>query len=74
MKNGELLRLASQEFDVFLTADQNLEHQQNVSVLRLAVVILVANSNRLEAYLPLREQLRKAVTTATLGTITRVVA
>ena len=37
MKNGELLNLASQEFDVFVTADQNLEHQQNIAALRLAV-------------------------------------
>ena len=28
-KNGELLRLAQKEFDVFLTADQNLQYQQN---------------------------------------------
>jgi predicted nuclease of predicted toxin-antitoxin system len=73
-KNGELLRLASQEFDVFVTADQNLEHQQNVAALPLAVVVLVAPSNRLEAYLPLAEKLRQAVTTAMPGTVTRVSA
>ena len=32
MKNGELLRRASDAFDVFVTADQNLEHQQNIAV------------------------------------------
>jgi hypothetical protein len=30
-KNGALLRLVEREFDVFLTNDQNLEHQQNSS-------------------------------------------
>ena len=29
-KNGELLRLAATEFDVLLTNDQNMEHQQNL--------------------------------------------
>ena len=74
MKNGELLRLAAQEFDVFVTADQNLEHQQSVGSLALAVVVLVAHSNRLDAYLPLAEKLRLAVATAKRGTVTRVAA
>jgi predicted nuclease of predicted toxin-antitoxin system len=69
-KNGELLRLASREFDVFVTADQNLEHQQNVATLPLAVVVLVATSNRLAAYLPLVDKLRDAVATARVGTVT----
>ena len=30
-KNGDLLRCAVGQFDVFLTADQNLQYQQNVS-------------------------------------------
>ena len=29
IKNGRLLRLAENQFDVFLTADQNLQYQQN---------------------------------------------
>lgn len=74
MKNGELLRLASQEFSVFLTADQNLEHQQNVASLPLAVVVLAAASNRLEAYLRMKERLREAVMSAKPGTISKVAA
>ena len=74
MKNGDLLSLAGQEFDVFVTADQNLEHQQNVATLRLAVVVLVAPSNRLEAYLPLAARLRQAVERGRPGTLTKVVA
>jgi hypothetical protein len=49
MQNGELLRRACGQFDVFLTADQNLEYQQNVAALPLAVVVVVAASNRLDA-------------------------
>jgi hypothetical protein len=50
IRNGELLKLASQEFEVFVTADQNLESQQNLLALPIAIVVLVALSNRLEAY------------------------
>ena len=35
--NGELLRAAAAEFDVFVTLDLNLEYQQNVRALDLAV-------------------------------------
>lgn len=45
LDNGALLRSAAGEFDVFLTADQNLEYQQNLSALPLAVVVLVARDN-----------------------------
>lgn len=53
VKNGKLLALAAGQFDVFVTADQNLQYQQNLAVLPLAVVVLKANNNRLETLLPL---------------------
>jgi hypothetical protein len=47
-KNGELLRLMSQEgFTILLTTDQNLRYQQNLEQAGVAVVVLVARSNRL---------------------------
>ena len=52
-KNGVLLRLAAQDFDVLITADQNLEHQQDIESLPIAVLVLVADSNRLESLQPL---------------------
>lgn len=45
-KNGELLRLAATRFEVFVTADRNLRFQQVVTNLPLAVVVLVAPTNR----------------------------
>lgn len=30
IKNGELLRLAEGQFDLFLTSDQNIRYQQNL--------------------------------------------
>lgn len=51
--NGALLRLAEQEFEVFLTADQKLPNQQNLPTFRIAVVVLAAVSNRLRDLEPL---------------------
>ena len=48
-ENGELLRLAADSFDVLLTADRNLEHQQNLTTLPISVVVLVAPTNRIES-------------------------
>ena len=54
LKNGELLTKAEDAgFSVFLTGDQNLEFQQNISRSRLGVVVLCAASNALEDLLPL---------------------
>jgi hypothetical protein len=33
MKNGILLQNAAHSFDVFLTADQNIQYQQNLEAL-----------------------------------------
>jgi predicted nuclease of predicted toxin-antitoxin system len=52
-ENGALLRAATATFDVLITADQNLEHQQNLNDLPMAVLVLVAESNRLESLAPL---------------------
>jgi predicted nuclease of predicted toxin-antitoxin system len=40
LKNGELLNRAAGKFDVFVTADQNLQFQQNLKKLPIAVLIL----------------------------------
>jgi len=53
VKNGKLLALAAERFDVFVTADQNLQYQQNLSALPLAVLVLRATDNRYPTLLPL---------------------
>lgn len=44
-QNGELLRLAEKDFDVLLTNDRNIEHQQNLKQFDLAFIVLVAPTN-----------------------------
>jgi hypothetical protein len=51
--NGELLALAAQSFDVFVTVDRNLSFQQHLPVLPIAVIVLCARTNRLSDMLPL---------------------
>ena len=53
IKNGKLLALASTKFDAFITADRNLEYQQNLTQLPLAVVVLIARKNRVQDLEPL---------------------
>ena len=72
LKNGELLRQAADRFDVFLTADQNLQFQQNLSKLPIAVLVLVAPSNRMEALRPLIPQLLSILIALRPYTLVRV--
>ncbi len=57
VKNGKLPALAATRFDVFVTADRNLEFQQNLAALPVAVVVLAARRTRIEAIRPLVPEL-----------------
>lgn len=72
LKNGELLAVAANEFDLFLTADQNLRYQQNLSSLPVAVVVLIARSNRLQDLRPLLPALELSLNTLTARTLVEV--
>jgi len=66
-RNGELLRLAEREFDVFLTADRRLQHQQNLASFDVAVIVLIARSNRLDDLRPLMNAVRESLSIAKRG-------
>jgi hypothetical protein len=53
LKNGELLRSASGQYEVLVTVDQNLQYQQNIKTLKLGIIVLVAKRNSYEALHPL---------------------
>ena len=57
IKNGKLLALAATKFDAFITADRNLEFQQNLAKLPIAVVVLLARKNRVQDLEPLLPEL-----------------
>ena len=68
-KNGELLRLAEQHFDVLLTNDQNLEHQQSLKKFNLAIVVWVALTNDIQDLRPLMPAANEAMKTIQPGDI-----
>lgn len=57
IKNGELLKLASSKYDAFITADQNIQYQQNLSALPLTVFVLAARSTVFADLAPLMPEL-----------------
>lgn len=58
VENGELLRRAATAgFDALLTNDRGLEYQQNLGALPVAVVVLLATANTIEAIRPLVPEL-----------------
>jgi len=72
LTNGELLRRAAERFDVIVTADQNLEFQQNLKTLPIAVVVMMADSNRLESVEPLVPEVLEALKILKPKTLVRV--
>ncbi len=66
-RNGELLHLAERQFDVFLTVDQKLQHQQNLSAFNIAVIVLIAASNTLAELRPLMPKVVESLSTAKRG-------
>lgn len=67
IKNGELLALAAEEFDVFVTVDRNLSFQQNLPAFAIAVIVLRASSNRLADLKPLVPELLACIPSAKKG-------
>ena len=54
LKNGVLIKSASElNFEVLISVDKNIEHQQNKVKLPLAILVLSAKNNRIESLLPL---------------------
>lgn len=72
IKNGKLLALAGADFDAFLTMDGNLEYQQNLSTLPVAILVIEAMSNRIEHLEPLVPGILKALNHLPPRTLRRV--
>jgi hypothetical protein len=69
IRNGELLSLASESFDVFVTVDRNLAFQQNIVASRIAIIVLRARTNRLADLKPLVPALLNEIAAATSGSL-----
>lgn len=72
VKNGELLRLAAAEFDVLLTMDRGMEHQQNLSAFDISLIVISAVSNDIDDLMPLLPAIHDAIEGAAPGVLVRV--
>ena len=72
MLNGELLRRAQSEFDVFVTMDRNLPYQQNLRAIGMPVILVSARSNRMSDLRPLIPNILEAITAVQPGEVRRV--
>jgi hypothetical protein len=73
LKNGELLRMASVDFDVLLTADRNLQYQQNIPRFDIGVVVLALRDSRLPSLRSKLGEIEAAIVAVAPGAVIRIV-
>jgi predicted nuclease of predicted toxin-antitoxin system len=72
-KNGELIEAAELAgYDVLLTVDQGVPHQQNLAGRKLSIIVVLSSTNQIEDLLPLADAILSALNTITLGQIVPV--
>jgi hypothetical protein len=72
LRNGQLLSLAQQTFDVLLTADRRLQFQQNIPRFDIGVVVIVTVNLRSRTILTAREAIRRALASVGPGEVISV--
>src|SRR5204863_9056898 len=72
LKNGQLLRAAEADFDVLITVDKSIPHQQNVKALQLAVLVLSAKRNKYELLKPLIPRALASLESIQPGSVIRI--
>jgi hypothetical protein len=72
LQNGVLMERAAAKYDVFVTMDKNIPHQQNIAALSFGVILLTAHSNRLADLRPCVPELLRAVAAARPEVLRRV--
>ena len=71
IQNGELLRKAVEEgFEVLVTMDSNMVHQQNIGRYAIAMIALRAKSNRLDDTRPLMKKVLALLPQSKAGKVT----
>ena len=67
-QNGELLRAAEVAgYDVLLTVDQGMPHQQRLANRKLSIIVVRSRTNQIEDLLPLVEAILRALETIRPG-------
>ncbi len=72
-RNSELLQQAATEFDVLVTMDRGIEHQQNLRKYAIGVVLISARSNRIQDVLPAMLKVNELVKEVQPGQVIHVI-
>jgi predicted nuclease of predicted toxin-antitoxin system len=73
-KNGDLLKLAEEVFEVLVTVDKGIQYQQNFTDRQLILVTLIVVQNKISYLLPLIPRILKALQTAIPGQVINIEA
>lgn len=71
-KNGELLKAAQKEFDVLITMDKGIEHQQKWQMMTIGFIIVSAKTNRYAEIAPLMPKVNAALRLIRAGQLIHV--
>ena len=72
--NGELLALARDEFDAFITLDQKLEYQQNITEKDIPIIVLIAGRSSIGYLEPLVPKVLEALNNPKRGEVIHIEA
>ena len=72
IKNGDLLALMKFRFDVFITADRNLEYQQDTHDIPVGIIVLEVFQNSIKYVRPLVPEILTALNHIRPGQIIRI--
>ena len=72
LTNGQLITQAEAQFDVLLTVDRNIKHQQNLTGRRIVIVVLLASANTRTALTPLMPQVEALLRNVEAGQLYEV--
>ena len=67
LKNGKLLREAATKFEVLVSTDQGIEHQNNLNEIGIAIVVLMPKRNKLSEIVPMLPEILVALTEVQIG-------
>jgi predicted nuclease of predicted toxin-antitoxin system len=70
--NGELLSQAEKKFDVMLTADANIKHQQNLTKRVIGIIVLRAFNNRLATHIAMLPEVNQAILNVNKGELIEI--
>lgn len=73
-KNGNLLTVAQDQFDVLITTDSNMKYQQHLVRYDIALIVLRAFNTKLESYLPLVPEIETTLNTIQPGQVVYIYA